>query len=191
MSHRAVYKTTTAEFLDAFYSGASRSRDDAFADASAMLEADGSLLEAARELESRDQGIPEGSAEAFGEFWLGSSTTRAGQSVDRVLRYGYREAIALARAQGVPIETFWVTGAGDDFELHICESTDRVVVFMIVPGEDAREYGSRHARSRSWVVRVGDLDDVHPDAPRTMLDGDEPPVVSIQVSGPLDERSGA
>ena len=81
--------------------------------------------------------------------------------------------------------------SGDDFELHICESTDRVVVFMIVPGEDAREYGSRHARSRSWVVRVGDLDDVHPDAPRTMLDGDEPPVVSIQVSGPLDERSGA
>ena len=52
MPHRAVYKTTTAEFLDAFYSGASRSRDEAFADASALLESDASLVEAARELET-------------------------------------------------------------------------------------------------------------------------------------------
>jgi len=191
MPHRAVYKTTTAEFLDAFYSGASRSRDEAFADASALLDSDASLVEAARELEARDEGIPDGSAEAFGEFWLAESGTRGGKSVDRVLRCGYREAVALARAQGLPIETFWVTGAGDDFELHICESTERVVVFMVVPGEDDRDYGSHLARSRSWVVRVGDLDEVHPDAPRAVLDDDGPPILSIQVSGPLDTRSGA
>jgi hypothetical protein len=185
MPHRAVYKTTTAEFLDEFYSGASRPREEAFADASALLGSDGSLLEAARELERREEGIPEGSAAAFGEFWLGASGMRAGKSVDRVLRCGYREAVVLARERGVGIETFWVTGAGDDFELHICESTDRVVVFMVVPGEEGREYGSRLAQSRSWVVRVGDLDDVHPDAPRTMLDGDDPPVLRIQVSGEL------
>ena len=191
MAHRAVYKTTTAEFLDAFYSGASRPREEAFADASALLESDGSLLEAARDLEGRDGGIAGGSAAAFEEFWLGEAGARGGKSVDRVLRCGYREAVSLARAQGLPIETFWVTGAGDDFELHICESTDRIVVFMVVPGEDEREYGSRLARSRSWVVRVGDLDEVHPDAPRTMLDDDGPPILSIQVSGPLDTRSGA
>jgi hypothetical protein len=191
MPHRAVYKTTTAEFLDEFYSGASRSRDEAFEDASALLESDGSLLDAARELEGRAGGIRDGSTDAFGEFWLAESGTRAGKSVDRVLRCGYREAVSLARERGIPIETFWITGAGDDFELHICESSDRVVVFMVVPGEDDREYGSRLAQSRSWVVRVGDLPEVRPDAPRTVLDGDGPPVLRIQVSGPLDARSGA
>jgi len=191
MSHRAVYKTVTAEFLDNFYSGVSRPRGDAYDDAFSLLESGDSLADPARELERREEHLPSGSANDYEEFWLKSSSPRGGKSVDRILRAGYREVVDLARSRGVPIETFWVTGAGDDFELHICEGAERITVFMIVPGEDTRDYGSRRAQSRSWVVRVGDLDDVDPDAPRALLDDSGPPVYRIQVSGPLPPNSGA
>ena len=90
----------------------------------------------------------------------------------------------------MPIETFWVTGASADFELHICESTDRIVCLMFVPEEESREYGSRRAKTRSWIVRAGDVDEIRPDAPRKVLDNDNPAIVSIQVSGPLAADRG-
>jgi len=189
MSHRAVYKTTNAIFLDEFYSGVSRPREDAFADAVQLMEAPGSLALAARELEGRDNGLPDGSADDYQADWLGGSKQRAAQPVDRVLRYGYLAAVALAREQGVGIDNYWVTGAGDDFELHICEAADRVVVLMFVPDADARSYGSENASNRSWVVRAGAVDEVRADAPRVVLDDGDTPIVMTQVSGRLDARA--
>jgi hypothetical protein len=182
MSHRAVYKTTTAEFLDNLF-GAASVGGGAFDDALRLLELGGSLSETTRELESREDGLPPGTADGFEAQWLSSSEQSGDNAVGRVLRQGYRAAVDLARARGVPIETFWTTGAGDDFELHICENSERISVFMFVPGNDTRDYGSRRAQSRSWVVRVGDLDDVDPAARREALDDGNPPVYRIQVSG--------
>ena len=101
-----------------------------------------------------------------------------------MIRLANREAIALAGAHSpeVPIETFWVRGAGDDFEVHIHDGVDRVTLFWMVPVE--RDYGSTRAETSSWVVRVGGLDDVRPDASRRELDNEPDPVRMIQVSGP-------
>jgi len=85
----------------------------------------------------------------------------------------------LAIEKGQPIETFWVSASGDDFELHICEGRHSVVLFFFVPGEERRKYGSTRAQSRSWVVRVDDPA-VLPDLPRTNL-GDS--IVKVQSSG--------
>ncbi len=179
MAHRAVYKTTTAEFLDDFYSGASRPREDAYADALRLMEQPAPLSEAARDLEDRRDGaLAPGSTEAFLAGWLEESAKHGEQPVDRVLREGYRLAVERAAERKLPIETFWVTGATDEFEVHVCESPERVTVFMFVPEEEERPYGSHSAKSSSWVVRVGDID-VRPDAPRTER-GD---VTIIQVSG--------
>jgi hypothetical protein len=51
-------------------------------------------------------------------------------------------------------------------------------VLLFIPGE--RPYGSTRAKARSWVVRAAD------GAPGglTVLDGDDPPIVLEQVSGP-------
>lgn len=179
MAHRAVYKTTTAEFLDDFYSGEYRPREDAYADALALMEQSAPLSEAARDLENRNDGaLAPGSTDAFLAGWLEESAKHGEQPVDRVLREGYRLAVERATPRKLPIENFWVTGASDEFEVHVCESRDRVTVFMFVPAEDERPYGSESARSTSWVVRVGDID-VRPDAPRTERDD----VMTIQVSG--------
>ena len=184
MAHRAVYKTTTAEFLDDFYSGEARPREDAYADAMALMEQSAPLSDAARDLENRDDGaLAPGSTDAFLAGWLDDSAKHGEQPVDRVLREGYRLAVERASTRNLPIENFWVTGAADEFEVHVCESRDRVTVFMFVPEEAERPYGSHSETSTSWVVRVGDID-VRPDAPRSER-GD---VMTIQVSGSLPER---
>jgi hypothetical protein len=183
MTHRTVYKTTTAEFLDDFYRGETRPRQEAFEDALALMAQSTPLSDAARDLEHRsERPLEKGSAAAFESEWLAGK--HGDQPVDRVLRHGYRMAVELARKRDVPIDNFWVTGAGDDVEVHICESTDRVTVLVFVPNEEQRPYGSERAASNSWVVRLGDVD-VRDDAPRTTLDDGAQPVMATQVSGKL------
>jgi hypothetical protein len=187
MAHRAVYKTTTAEFLDDFYQDVSQPGNTAFSDALALLDSTGSLSNTTQELEARYPDRLDDDAQRFQEHWLDESGKHGSQPVDRVLRHGYRKAIEIAQERGLRIENFWVTGAGPDFELHICEGSDRIVCFMFVPGEDDRPYGSQNAQRRSWVVREGDIGEVDRDAPRVQLDDGEPPIVLVQVSGPTDD----
>ena len=187
MAPRAVYKTTTAEFLDDFYQNVSEPGNTAFADALALLASPGPLSNTTEQLEQRFRPRLDGETDRFKADWLDPSGTHGSQPVDRVLRHGYREAVELAQQKGVRIENFWVTGAGKDFELHICEGTDRIVCFMFVPDEDVpdeerRRYGSNRAQHRSWVVRAGDID-VDADVPRVQLDDGDPPILRIQVSG--------
>jgi hypothetical protein len=78
----------------------------------------------------------------------------------------------------VPIETLWITGTGDQFEVHICEGRRAVTVVNLIPL--VRPYGSRRAKARSWVVRTSD--GTEGDRERA-LDGGDPPVVMVQVSG--------
>ncbi|HZP29572.1 MAG TPA: hypothetical protein VFC99_11515, partial [Acidimicrobiia bacterium] len=118
-----------------------------------------------------------GAAQHFFDHWLADSSELGRKAVDRVMRHAYDQAIRLAtRADGVvPIETFWVTGAGDDFEIHLCDGPQRITVFVFIPGVAG---GSTSTESRSWVIRVGR----DPGAER--LDDEDPPVLKVQVSGP-------
>ena len=180
MSECAIYKSTAAEFLDEFYGGSPEDLRQAFDDALRRLEAhqDEPLSTTTEELERLNRLEP-GAAGDFYNYWLSDTSRLAGSEVDRILRHGYREAIELARSHEppMPIETFWLTGASHEFELHICEGRTRVTVVMFIPR--TRRYGSKRARSRSWVIRIGEPRE--PDA--ELLDGADPPIVKVRLSG--------
>ena len=174
MSTSAVYKSTAAEFLDELFGGTAEELGVAYERALGLLESigDGPLSEAAAMLVG-DDGLPPEAVEDSATGW------RAGDDVDRVLRAGYRQAIQLASSghEPVPIETLWLTGASDSFEVHICEGRHQVTVVLMVPL--VRSYGSRRAQARSWVVRSDAGDD---EAAHLPEEGD-PPVVMVQTSG--------
>lgn len=170
MSQRAVYKTISAEYLDRVYS-----HPAAFPIAMQRLADPESLVDVTLRLEQLND-LPDGSADEF----TGLIDMKAPSPLEQILRSGYRVAFEMASEKGQPVETFWVTAPGEDFELHICEGRQSIVVFFFVPGEEERDYGSRRAVSKSWVVRAGDRSDVRADAPRTVL---ADPVLQIQTSG--------
>jgi hypothetical protein len=175
-----IYKTATAEFLDEFYANPPEGLDNAeqlfanFAD----------LPDTTTELNNNFGLDPSaGNADDFRKFWLSGSSPFGSEEVARVLRHGYGEAIRIAReeypAPGAPIETFWVAGGSEHFELHICQGVRSVTVFMFVPA--ARRFGSKQAGTQSFVVRAGGLRE---DA-QALHEGDEnqAPIVKIKVSG--------
>jgi hypothetical protein len=169
MSQRAVYKTTNAEYLDRALESA-----DLVREALERLTGASSLVARAQALEgSRD--LPQDSATDFEAF----SARMDSGTFEQIVRAGFTEAMQLAIQRGQPIETFWVTATGADFELQICEGHRSVVLFFFVPRQEDRKYGSTRALSRSWVVRLEDPD-LLPDLPRTPL-GDS--IVKIQSSG--------
>lgn len=179
----AIYKISAGEALDAFYEADPRG---ALAYAIELLAgAETGSVRGAAETFANDDKLPPGAVDDLQQHWLDGVGDVPGDDVDRVLRFGYREAIALAQEYDppAPIETFWVTGAGNDLGLHISAGPQRVLVFISTPV--SRDYGSRRATSRSWVVRIGDLSEIAPDAPREVLDDGPAPVVKIQVSGPF------
>jgi hypothetical protein len=97
------------------------------------------------------------------------------------MRAGYAEALRIGREEypePVPIETFWLTGASGEFEVHVCTGKQKITVFLFIP--TARRYGSTRAATQSFAVRVGGLRD---DDARTVDDGKRPQIVSVQLSG--------
>jgi hypothetical protein len=171
MPQRAVYKTTNAEYLDRVSVNPA-----VLADALERLSGSASLVDRAQELEGTTD-LPSGSVTDFINF----IQQKGEGTFEQVVRLGYRDAIELALSRDQPIETFWVTSAGPDVEVHICEGRDSVLVFLFIPDEEGRPYGSFRAESRSWVVRAGDRVDVDLDVTRETL---EDRVVKIQTSGP-------
>jgi hypothetical protein len=169
MSQRAVYKTTNAEYLDR----ALQSPNDV-QQALERLTGASSLVERAEALVNSGD-LPDNSATDLANF---SNRMNSG-TFEQIVRAGFTEAMQLAIQRGQPIETFWVTATGVDFELHICEGHRSVVLFFFVPREEERKYGSTRALSRSWVVRLDD-EAVLPGVPRKRL-GDS--IVKIQSSG--------
>jgi hypothetical protein len=177
MPNAAVYKSSNIEKLDDFY----RNDPGGALSSSADLLAERSTVDAASEFAGQGN-MASVEVGKFGTGWLD-------EDAQRVIKVGEIEAIRIAStfSPPAPIETFWVTGAGDDFELHIHEPAAgtpdaRVHVFMFIPR--SRGYGSTRAESSSWIVRIGDRDDVHDEAPREVLDNDGAEVFKIQVSGP-------
>jgi hypothetical protein len=173
-----VYKSTGVEFLDDYFSGATTPLKQAFKEGLALMTSNpDSLKGTVAPFEGKE--LPDGTADGFESGWLAATAgPLAGQDVERVMRHGYEQAIKLARDPLKPIETFFVTGAGPDFELHICEGKYAVTVFMLIPQD--RTHGSHNAQSKSWVVRVGHLGD---STTAEELDLEDPPTVKTLVSG--------
>ncbi len=183
----SIYKIQSGEALDDFYEA---DPGEALSLAAGLLsEADSSSVVLAAEAFADTDNLPDGAVDELRGGWLEgirwSGGVVPGDEVDRVLRLGYREAIAVAREYDppVPIESFWVTGPGVQLGVHITAGPRRVTVFISTPVE--LKYGSTRTSSRSWVVRIGDLDEVDPEAPREQLDDGQFPVMKIQVSGPF------
>ena len=175
MAH-LVYKTIGAEFLDEFYSGTASQLDEAFEEAQATLSRGTDGIVDFAEARTRAGELPGDTPEDLSERWLRGGY--AAKHAERIFRRGYEEAIRVARsgAQTLPIETLFVTGAGDEFELHVCEGKRQVTVVLFVP--ERRDYGSRRAESRSWVIRAGPAADG-----AETLDSGDPPIVKVPTSG--------
>ncbi|MGZ8751904.1 MAG: hypothetical protein ACXW1S_02890 [Acidimicrobiia bacterium] len=183
----AIYKISAGEALDAWYDA---DPEEALAYASDLLSgAATESIRGAAETFVEDDHLPFGAVNDLQEHWLSGFDGVPGDDVDRVLRLGYREAIAIAQEYDppAPIESFWVTGPGTELGVHISAVPQRVLVFISTPV--ARRYGSYNATSRSWTVRIGDITELDPDAPREALDDGPDPVLKIQVSGQFDAAS--
>jgi hypothetical protein len=180
MAERSVYKSTFAEFLDELFGGTTEEMEAQYAESLGLLEdiGDAPLAEAIERLVDQEELPPE----SIGDSELG---WRGRPDVDRVIRAGYREAMLLAQSRSVPVETLWITGCTDDFELHVCEGRRSVTVVLLIP--IARDYGSERAQARSWVIRLGASSD-EIDA-FGLPDTGGPPIVKIQVSGPRESAS--
>jgi hypothetical protein len=156
MARVAVYKSTAAEVLDDLFGGSPDELAAEYERSLALMDdiGDAPLAEAAAR--RADEGdLPEDTVEDSRTGWRGDAV------VDRIIGEAYRHAIRLAgdsaRPEPLPIDTLWVTGATEAFEVHVIESPRRVTVVMCIPLE--REYGSSRARSRSWVIRADDTRD--------------------------------
>jgi hypothetical protein len=176
MAERAVYKSTSAEFLDKQFSGTPEQLREVYDRSLGLLDdlGDASLAGALEQFEA-DGAAPANAASESATGW------RADPEVDRVIRAGYREAMRLAseRTVAVPLETLWVTGASETFELHVCEGFDSVTVVLLIPGD--RGYGSKRAQNRSFIVRVGA--DGDPEEAVLPDRGGESSIVKVQTSG--------
>ena len=176
-----VYKTLGSESLDHFYSGIPSPLNQALQHGLNLMNASPTNLAGAAQPLENSGDLPANTASELDQYWV---SPPGGADVERVMRHGYEEAIALASTHEpdpMPIETFLVTGAGEDFEIHICEGKHAVTVFMFVP--DGRSYGSKRSSSKSWVVRVGGRRER---AKKEQLDDADEPVVKTQVSGVKD-----
>jgi hypothetical protein len=186
MAERAVYKSTSAEFLDELFGGTTEELEAQYSQSLGLLDdiGDAPLSDAIERLAEEGE-LPADAVEDSQRGWRGEP------DVDRVIRAGYREAMRLASSGEVPmpIETLWVTGASDAFELHICEGRRAITVLFFIPLDRTRRYGSERARARSWVVRTATTDD-DLDA-FGLADPGDPPIVKIQVSGAAGGEASA
>jgi hypothetical protein len=180
MANHLVYKNTGAEHLDDFYSGTPEQLNRAYDEALAAVQGGNDAVLEWTQGRTQTSGLPARNHENLASDWL--ATGLGGKHADRILRHGYEEAMKLARShrpEPLPIETLFVRGCGDDFELHLCEGKRSVTVVLFVPSRPglSEDYGSENAKSKSWVVRAGGA------AGAEVLQDAEPPVVKARTSG--------
>jgi hypothetical protein len=170
MSNVRIYKSTAAEFVDDFFGGTKRSRDAAFQQGLELLNSPDSLQSITQQFRGANLAAP--SYTPSDPSWLQSA------NADRIMKEAYRHAIELAQRLDLPIETFWVTGASDEFEMHVCQGKDRVTVFVSIPDDNVPE-GSTKADTRSWVFSTGRRAVTRGESETT----NDPEVFRTQVSG--------
>ena len=188
---RSTRSCSNAEKLDTHFSGDGERLRVLYTSVLQQYELLGSepLSNMVTSLVSLDVPWDQAAAERFANAWPTAGPSRT--NADPILRHGYAEAflLALRREPPVPVETFWVTGAGDDFEVHVSDGTDHVTVFMIVPGTPRRRHprARRTPRTRAgWSPRAAGPTTRVAGTPQPLAGGD---VMKIEVSGRADPLS--
>jgi hypothetical protein len=187
--HHLLYKNSGIEWLDEFYALEDWTALEARLNEALALVRDAGDVTIEEFISENSASDDEGptlarlaseSREHFESVW--PTDARAGAEFGTVLRQGYQHAIRLALDLRLPIETWFLTGARDDFEIHIATGKRQITVLMLLPivSPDSDEYyGSRRAASKSWVVRAH-RPDVDGDAEPIAREG---PVVVFRTSG--------
>jgi hypothetical protein len=150
MAERKWFKGPAALAVDSWYStGDVRANLE---ESRGYLQSDQSFEAIVEALNAAERGKPE-----FVHPY--DRSTLQGPEFERVTRQGYLEADALALAHTpahtppVPVETFWMTGVGNDaFEMHISDGAERVSVTLLVPVVDGGSYD--RGSPEGWVVRI-------------------------------------
>jgi hypothetical protein len=162
---RKLFKGTVAEALDAWYS--KPPVRDNLELARRVLESPDDFTKITSDLHRDGKADP--AFEYPRDDCEGGRALR-GREFEAVMRKGYLKAIELAFGhgeEGVPIRTYWMTGAGNKkFEMHITNEVDHVSVTLLVP--KVQGGSTVEGSPESWVVTVG-------------RDGEPEP---IQTSGP-------
>jgi hypothetical protein len=143
MSNVAIYKSAAAEFLDDFFSGDDGKLDENYDYAIRLLDQEGVSLSDIIDQFAADHDGPD-DAQGVDTHWLKRP------NVEKIMRASHLQAMRTAREMGVPMDTLWVTGATDAFEVHVSEGTRRVTVLVCIPERDAPRVGSRRAKSKSF-----------------------------------------
>ncbi|MEX0666397.1 MAG: hypothetical protein WD598_16710 [Acidimicrobiia bacterium] len=145
MPHPDVFKIPQVEALDEYLSGTPDELRATYRHAlDLMSEYDDQPLseitahiERANEAKDATQRLPRdvGTASHFYEHWLADFSALGGKNVDRVFRDGYTTAIELAMSgdEPLPIDTVWVSGVTEDFEIHSAAGPRQISVVVFVP----------------------------------------------------------
>jgi hypothetical protein len=156
MSDVAVYKSLSVEGLDAFFGGSPEELGSNYEYALGLLQQSESLAAIISQLEQEGRGPRDADPTPP------DSPLARIPNLDEVVLRGYTLAIQLAVDHGddnelVPIQTLWVTGASDEFEIHVCDGEQLITVLWLIPDAgEYSEYGSTRARSTSWRVEAGE-----------------------------------
>lgn len=173
-----IYRSKQSEALDARFSGSPEHLRTVYETALELYDRYPDVKEMVDDLASTP-GLP----------WNGDTATEFGSDKwatgrkNELLKQAYKDAfqLALAHDPPVPVETFWVTGAGDDFELVVSDGFDRVTVFMILEADG--HTGSLRADNKAWVFTAGERT---PDDGRPVSELAPGNVVKIEISGRRD-----
>jgi hypothetical protein len=144
--HRKWFKGRAALAVDSWYSTGDVGAN--LEEARDYLQSDQSFEAIVEALNATDRGRPE-FVYPYEHSYL------QGPEFESVMRQGYLEAIALAfrHSPPVPVETFWMTGAGNDaFEMHISDGVECVSATLLVPVVDGGSYDP--GSPEGWGVRI-------------------------------------
>ena len=164
MAERKWFKGRAAVAVDAWYSTGDVQAN--LEEARSYLQSDRSFADIVQDLNAEGRGRSE-----FVHPHERSSLQ--GSRFESIARQGYLEAIALALLHDppVPINTYWMTGAGNDqLEMHVTNEAEQVSVTLFVPVVE----GGTERGPESWVVRIDHRGDVQTERTSGPLDLQKP-----------------
>jgi hypothetical protein len=153
LSSSVVEKPLQVKLIDQFFSGSPDELRQAHELARSLLEHNDYGLDNITERLSGGgpgplQLLTSADADHFRTHWLGvdgddETYAWADESVGRIMRTAYLDAVNAAGGRDVPIpiETFWVFSPLDHFEMKVSEGRDQITVFALIPGEGV-EFGT-------------------------------------------------
>jgi hypothetical protein len=124
-----VFKSQAVDALDDFFSGESGDLGETYRSLLQLLDSGEGLLDITRRFVDGDGLLSEPEFAHFRDHWL------ADDNVGQVMKDAYRQAIndALDERAPMPIDTYWIGDATDDFEMHVWKGPRRVAVHVFIP----------------------------------------------------------